>query len=923
MPADWSRVKELLGEALERPAADRAGWLAGACGGDAELQAEVQALLAAHERAGDFLATGPSAAAATADALLGARLGPYLLTGVLGRGGMGVVYRARREQPEREVAVKVLAGALSAPARRRFEEECRILARLEHPHVARLFDVGATGDGRPYIVMELVEGLPLDRWCERARLDLRARLELFLELCEAVSYAHARLVVHRDLKPGNVLVDASGRPRLLDFGIARLLEPGPGDLATETGLRPMTPEFASPEQVRGEATTVATDVHGLGLLLHLLLTGRRPFHLRSTSAVELVQVVCLQEPPAPSLAARGGAPEQPLAFEPPEPPQRLARELRGDLDAIVARATRKEPGARYASVERLADDVRRYLEGEPVLAREGRWRYRLGKFVGRHRLSLGLAAGLVLALAAGLVATAWQARVARAERARAERRFAQVRQLATDFLFEFHDAIAPLPGSTRARELVVRKALVYLDGLAAEAGDDAGLRVELARAYQRVGRVQGLPGDANLGDVAGARASLEKAATILADLPPGAEAQVACARFEVLVDLERTLLGLGEFDRHLALVEQLTAEFPASRPSECGPAAANLQVSLHRDLATERVRRGWNAQALVPARDAVALAGEVERRWPSSPEAAAALRKAYRTLAELQASSGDLAAARATAVAGVEHCRAHLDGANAGSLRGLGVALIELAQIESHRGEAAAASRLYAESLRAFEDLAARDPANSQTAADVASVLGQWCGHLNRAGVRERPRDVCRESLARFQAAVNPDDAYSTFNVAAVTGDVAWQAELAGQPREALRLYERALAATRVPALATAGTEIESLRAHLLVGEGRASLALDQRAAAAAAARRAVEAMATLAATGLQDLEDADLWVRAHVLLARASGRQADPAACAALGPARPVAARLRGLAAPPAFARETLADFDGAEAGCPPAPAG
>ena len=462
-----------------------------------------------------------------------------------------------------------------------------------------------------------------------------------------------------------------------------------------------------------------------------------------------------------------------------------------------------------------------------------------------------------------------------------------------------------------------RKALVYLDGLAAEAGDDAGLRVELARAYQRVGRVQGVPGDANLGDVAGARTSLEKAIAIMSELPHGASPQVACARFEVLVDLERTLLGLGEFDRHLALVERLTPEFPASRPSECGPSAASLQVSLHRDLAAERVRRGRNAEALGPARDAVALANEVERRWPKSPEAASALRKAYRTLAELQASTGDLAAARATALAGVEHCRAHFDPANAGSRRGLGMALIELAQIESQRGETAAASRLYEESTRAFEDLAASDPANSQTAADAASALGQWCGHLNRAGVRERPRDVCGESLARIQATVNPDDAYSTFNLAAVTGDVAWQAELADQPRAALLLYERALSATRVPALAGAGPEIESLRAHLLVGAGRSHLALGQGARAAAAARRAIEAMATLEATGLQDLEDADLWVRAHVLLARAPGRPADPIACAALAPARPVAARLRGLAALP-HGGATVADFDGLAARCP-----
>jgi eukaryotic-like serine/threonine-protein kinase len=527
LPSDCDQAKQIFGEALPLAAPERERLLASACAGRERLRIEVDSLLDAHERAGGFLLTGATASewAGAKDLRLGQRLGPYVLESVLGQGGMGVVYRARREAPARDVAIKVVRlGPGQARLVRRFEIESRVLARLDHPHIAHLFDVGATPDGRPYFVLELADGHSIDRHCAQRQLQLRERLELFLKLCDAVSYAHGRLVVHRDLKPGNVLVTPDGTPKLLDFGIAHLLDEGLAQGVTETGLRLMTPAYASPEQMRGEPATVATDIHALGLLLHLLLTGRGAFQLKSGAAQELVRVVCLDDAPAPSVDL-GRTPTDADRFEPVEPTLRLARMLRGDLDSIVARALRKEPQARYPSVAELEADVRRYLNGEPVLARGGRFRYRAGKFVRRQRLPVALVAGLLLAILAGLATTLWQARVARVERARAERRFADVRRLATSFLFDFHDAIRDLPGSTRARELVVAKATKYLEGLAREAGQDPALQLELARAYQRVGTVQGISGQANLGDATGAARSLTQAWALLGRAEPLLRAQ--------------------------------------------------------------------------------------------------------------------------------------------------------------------------------------------------------------------------------------------------------------------------------------------------------------------------------------------------------------------------------------------------------------
>jgi non-specific serine/threonine protein kinase/serine/threonine-protein kinase len=509
-PELWQRVKQVAGDALEQPDALRPAFVASACAGDTVLQQEVESLLRSTARAGDRLEALPAAITPLAPGTL---VGPYRLVRELGTGGMGAVYLAERadDEFEQRVAIKVVRGGFASPfLLERVREERRILASLEHSNIARLLDGGATDTGLPYVVMEYVEGEPIDRFCDTRRLTLQQRLEIFCEACAAVHYAHQRLVIHRDIKAGNILVTAERIPKLLDFGIAKLLDPSlrPGEQKA-TLYRVMTPESASPEQLRGEPLTVAVDVYALGVLLFRLLTGRSPYgDLRSEA--ELIAAVCDRPAPAASVVARQ------------HPASGPGEAIPTDLDVIVAKALRKEPDRRYGSVEDLAGDVRRYLDGRPVLAAPDSLSYRARKFARRHRIAVAASIALVLTLAGGVAATLWQARIAERERARAEtlraraeREFNAVRGLANSVLGELHDAVTNLPGSTAAREILLRRATEYLDALAVEAGHDSELRRELAAGYRRLAEVQGAAGLQNLGDQTTARGNYLKAAGML------------------------------------------------------------------------------------------------------------------------------------------------------------------------------------------------------------------------------------------------------------------------------------------------------------------------------------------------------------------------------------------------------------------------
>ena len=502
--ARWRRIKEMVGAALDLDAAARSAFLLSACAGDEALLAEARSLVAAAEKDWSFVDSGAAASLRLSEvpgesSRIGERIGPYEILSELGRGGMGQVFLARRADDEfrKRVAIKLVPpGPARAFALARFRSERQISATLEHPHIARLLDGGTTSAGEPYIVMEYVEGRPLVAYAEEHRLSTEERLRLFRQVCEAVQYAHRNLVVHRDIKPSNILVTAEGVPKLLDFGIAKLLDPEETASGAETGtlVRIMTPDYASPEQVRGERVSTASDVYSLGVVLYELLSGKKPYRIETGDPAELVRRVCEQDP---------------------EKPSQHAPRLSGDLDAIVLKAMRKEPELRYPSADALSADIGRYLDGRAVEARRGSAAYRLRKFARRNRVAVAAAALLLAALGGGVGMTLVEAHRARLAEGRAERRFGDVRRLAHSFLFEFNDAIRDLPGSTPARALLVRRGLEYLDGLAREAGGDRGLRRELAEAYQKVGDVQGNPYHANLGDIAGAIASYDKAIMLL------------------------------------------------------------------------------------------------------------------------------------------------------------------------------------------------------------------------------------------------------------------------------------------------------------------------------------------------------------------------------------------------------------------------
>jgi serine/threonine-protein kinase len=471
MAASWDRIETLFFAALERMPAARAAFLMEACADDPDLRREVEEMLVAHEEGGSLhieerLLAGASPQPPDPESLVGARVGPYHLRRLLGRGGMGAVYLAERAdgQYEQRVALKLIRPGLhSVEIAARFRMERQILAQLVHPNIAHLTDGGMTGDGRPYLVMQYVEGIPITTYCDAHRLSIEQRLRLFATVCAAVQFAHRNMVVHRDLKPSNILVTEEGVVKLLDFGIAKLLdaEAAEGPM-TRADVRVMTPEYAAPEQIRGEAITTATDVYALGVLLYELLTGHRPYPLSRRSGSSVERVICEEDPPRPSLIVTNAAePEPSLSPEAVSaarrtPLRRLRRQLRGDLDNMVMMALRKEPARRYASAGQFAEDIERYLTGRPVIAQRDTLEYRLRKFVRRHRAGVATAAAFVLLLLSFSVVTLLQARtvarqrdLAQAERDKAE----QVAQMLID-LFKGSDPTGARGGGITAREIL-------------------------------------------------------------------------------------------------------------------------------------------------------------------------------------------------------------------------------------------------------------------------------------------------------------------------------------------------------------------------------------------------------------------------------------------------------------------------------------
>jgi eukaryotic-like serine/threonine-protein kinase len=545
-PERWEEVKEVLAAVLEAAPENRATCLAQCCAGDDALCREVEKLLEYEPEVSTGFLDQTSFAEVTTALLsaehkswFGRRVGAYKIISQLGTGGMGEVYRAVRAdgQYTKEVAVKLVrSGFDTGSVIERFRNERQILASLDHPNIARLVDGGTSEEGVPFLVMELIEGEPIDAYCNRRKLTVTERLKLFQQACSAVQYAHQRLVIHRDIKPGNILVTNEGSLKLLDFGIAKILAPVDDAQTALTLTQAMTPEYASPEQIRGETITTATDVYSLGVVLYRLMTGHSPYPGDTRSPHKLALAVCETEPDRPSAlvlpqaAQSGGDAERSARLDfvkraGESTPAGLQRRLAGDLDNIVLMALRKEPERRYPSAERLAEDLRRHLDGLPVLATKGSWGYRTGKFVRRHKAVMAASLAVLLALGTGIILTAREARIARqqatiadTQRTRAEKRFNDVRRLSDSFIFEIHDAIQNLPGSTPARKLVLDRALEYLDSASKDASGNPDLERELAKGYQRLAVVQGNAAESNLGEAEAGLTSDQKALTLFEDV---------------------------------------------------------------------------------------------------------------------------------------------------------------------------------------------------------------------------------------------------------------------------------------------------------------------------------------------------------------------------------------------------------------------
>ena len=607
-PGRWRQLQDLFAAARTHAPAERERLLREEESRDPALVDQVRALLAADESGGvlDSLSPHIASVAQLVEAEAPVRVGAYRIVSELGRGGMGAVYLADRVDGDfqQRVAIKMIGTSdADDPLHQRFIAERRILAGLIHPHIARLLDGGVTDDGHPYLVMEYVDGLPITRYCDRHQLDINARLRLFVDVCGAVQHAHQNLVIHRDLKPSNILVSGDGVVHLLDFGIAKLIESGTA-AAPQTRIesRMMTPEYASPEQVRGETLGTASDIYSLGVLLYELLCGCAPYRFSTRSPLEVATLVCDQDPVRPGVRVK---------------------ELEGDLDGIVMMAMRKEPGRRYASVDMLRQDVERHLAGLPVMAHRGGRRYRIGKFVRRHRVEVAAATAVGAALVIGLSVAVLQGRRATRERDRAEQALAESNGV-TDFLLELFRT-----GETGEVPATQLTALDLLRRGALQADDLSNQPMVHARLLDVIGQMS-----FNLGRLDEAQARLEQAIAIRRSAG-GAD------------DLARSLIHLSwvhrtrnHHDRARPLVMEALdlrrRSLPAGHPDiadalyELGwiaygaeqerlyrqaleiltpiPAAADRRITMLQGLATNLRRQGRLAEAVAAARDALAVA---------------------------------------------------------------------------------------------------------------------------------------------------------------------------------------------------------------------------------------------------------------------------------------------------------------------------
>ena len=744
----WQQIKEIFNAIIDLPRAEQTNYLAKH---DASLRDEVKKLITAHESANNFIIEPAFIDAGFidethTDCYIETRIDGYKILEEIGHGGMGTVYLAvRADDFEKRVALKLIKRGMDTTAvLKRFMMERQILAHLEHPYIANLLDGGSTTEGLPYFVLEFVEGLPVTKFCDTHDLNIEERLNLFQKICSAVSYAHQNLVVHRDLKPSNILVANDGTPKLLDFGIAKLLHPDwslDTNEATATAFRVMTPEYAAPEQIRGLPVTTASDVYSLGVVLYELLSGERPFKIESRLPEEIEKIVLTEEPVKPSAISNfifqiSNSKSDGKTFPNKEQIETKNEEktnsklkvqnlksLRGDLDNIILKALRKEPERRYQSVQEFSEDIRRHLTGLPVTATADTKLYRFNKFVKRHRVGV-FAGGLIfLTLLSATVITTWQTIVARRERERAEQRFNQVRKLSNIILFDYHERIKNLPGATETRKKMVTDALEYLDNLSETSDDSPDLQRELALAYQKVGDIQGgLSESANTGETGAALENYRKA---------------------------------------LAIQENLVSQFPDSEPDR------RTLAKLYINVAGEIGDTGDLQSQEDLCRKAVAILAKLSQKDLQNATAQMDLAKALFSLAVAVRAKGDFDGAildyRKAGEIYEKLALANDDAEKRGiHLRNAALTYKTIGAVFEQKQEPVSALELYRKASAIDTENAAANPNNVQYQLDSSFSLNSIASVLPDFGDNQGALEYCRKAL-EIQEKVVAADAKNSF----------------------------------------------------------------------------------------------------------------------------------------------------------------
>lgn len=745
-------LETLFAEAVDLPPAERSRFLDDRCRDQPGLREDIDSLLAAHARAGAFLdnpaadiagGAGPDDAERT--------LGPFRLIDVIGRGASGVVYRAERVEGDftQRVAVKVIDAPLaSGEVLRRFRAERQILATLQHANIVTLIDGGLAGDGRPYLVMELVEGEPITRHCAERRSSLPDRLRLVQQVCSAVQYAHQHAVIHRDLKPGNILVTADGLVKVLDFGIAKLVDASTpaADATLTAGPRALTPNYASPEQLRGLPVTSAADLYALGILLYELVAGVRPYETASRPLDEVLRLVTTDTPRRPS-----AAPARDLPYD--------RGQLRGDLDAIVLKAMDKEPARRYASAQELSQDLDRWLNRLPVLAREPSLPYLIAKAARRHRAAFAAAAVAAVAVLVGLGVSLKERRVAIGASARATARFNDVRQIANALIFQIDAAIEPLPGSTPVRRQIVSQALTYLERLTGDPDRDDALSLEIGRAYHRIGDVQGNPSLPNLGDGQGALESYRKGIAVLRPIAAGPRASRDAA------------LEIGRVSLTLANVATFIGRAPEADAAvrEAADIGERLRRANPHDDAARRLVGSAEFQAAIALSDDEALPhwqragdvfGELLAEQPADPDRRRNVALVEKYIGAIYGNRSDFTTALThfTRAQVLDGQRLAASPADRSARFDVAIDLANVAGMHWHLGHRPEAADEFEQSLALRQAIADSDPKDVQARSRVVYVqmtLARLYDEMQRttdALAHARPAAQLAESMAALDA---------------------------------------------------------------------------------------------------------------------------------------------------------------------------